>query len=101
MNNVRYHKSTDGGKNFKTYNAPHGDHHDLWISPENPKDEMVMMAGAQVSQDGGENWSTYMNQPTSQFYRVTTDDHFPFRIYAAQQDNSTIRINHRSSGSSI
>tara|TARA_B110000881_G_scaffold203669_1_gene204621 strand:+ start:13 stop:1962 length:1950 start_codon:yes stop_codon:yes gene_type:complete len=42
-----------------------------------------------------------MNQPTSQFYRVTTDDHFPFRIYAAQQDNSTIRINHRSSGSSI
>ena len=57
--------------------------------------------GAQVSYDGGENWSTYMNQPTSQFYRVTTDDHFPFRIYAAQQDNSTIRINHRSSGSSI
>ena len=100
--NVRYHKSIDGGKNFKTYNAPHGDHHDLWISPENPKRMIIGDdGGAQVSYDGGENWSTYMNQPTSQFYRVTTDDHFPFRIYAAQQDNSTIRINHRSSGSSI
>jgi photosystem II stability/assembly factor-like uncharacterized protein len=100
--NVRYHKSVDGGKNFKTYNAPHGDHHDLWISPENPKRMIIGDdGGAQVSFDGGENWSTYMNQPTSQFYRVTTDDHFPFRIYAAQQDNSTIRINHRSSGSSI
>ena len=100
--NVRYHKSFDGGKNFKTYNAPHGDHHDLWISPENPKRMIIGDdGGAQVSYDGGENWSTYMNQPTSQFYRVTTDDHFPFRIYAAQQDNSTIRINHRSSGSSI
>ena len=100
--NVRYHKSVDGGKNFKTYNAPHGDHHDLWISPENPKRMIIGDdGGAQVSYDGGENWSTYMNQPTSQFYRVTTDDHFPFRIYAAQQDNSTIRINHRSSGSSI
>ena len=100
--NVRYHKSTDGGKNFKTYNAPHGDHHDLWISPENPKRMIIGDdGGAQVSYDGGKNWSTYMNQPTSQFYRVTTDDHFPFRIYAAQQDNSTIRINHRSSGSSI
>jgi len=100
--NVRYHKSTDGGKNFKTYNAPHGDHHDLWISPENSKRMIIGDdGGAQVSFDGGENWSTYMNQPTSQFYRVTTDDNFPFRIYAAQQDNSTIRINHRSIGSSI
>jgi hypothetical protein len=57
--------------------------------------------GAQVSYDRGESWSTYMNQPTSQFYRVTTDNSFPYRIYAAQQDNSTIRINHRSSNGSI
>jgi photosystem II stability/assembly factor-like uncharacterized protein len=100
--NVRYHKSIDGGKNFKTYNAPHGDHHDLWISPEDPKRMIIGDdGGAQVSYDRGENWSTYMNQPTAQFYRVTTDNHFPFRIYAAQQDNSTIRINHRSAGRSI
>ncbi|MFK7953213.1 MAG: WD40/YVTN/BNR-like repeat-containing protein, partial [Ekhidna sp.] len=97
--NVRYHKSTDGGKTYKTYNAPHGDHHDLWIAPENNQ-RMVIAddGGAQVSFDAGENWSTYENQPTSQFYRVTTDDAFPYRIYGAQQDNSAIRINHRSDG---
>jgi hypothetical protein len=54
--------------------------------------------GAQVSFDRGENWSTYNNQPTSQFYRVTTDNHFPYRIYGAQQDNSTVRIAHRTGG---
>ena len=100
--NVRYHKSTDSGKSFKTYNAPHGDHHDLWISPEDPKRMIIGDdGGAQVSYDRGESWSTYMNQPTSQFYRVTTDNSFPYRIYAAQQDNSTIRINHRSSNGLI
>jgi len=100
--NVRYHKSTDGGKNFNTFNAPHGDHHDLWISPEDPKRMIIGDdGGAQVSYDGGETWSTYYNQPTAQFYRVTTDNAFPYRIYAAQQDNSTIRIKHRSDGRSI
>ncbi|MCW5518220.1 glycosyl hydrolase [Aureitalea sp. L0-47] len=100
--NVRYHKSTDGGKTYETYNAPHGDHHDLWIAPENP-DRMIIGddGGAQVTYDGGETWSTYYNQPTSQFYRVTTDNAFPYRIYAAQQDNSTIRIAHRNEGRSI
>jgi len=100
--NVNYHKSTDGGRTFKSYNAPHGDHHDLWIAPENP-DRMIIAddGGAQVTYDGGETWSTYHNQPTAQFYRLTTDDHFPFRIYAAQQDNSTIRIAHRTYGYSI
>ncbi|WP_431134009.1 WD40/YVTN/BNR-like repeat-containing protein [Psychroserpens mesophilus] len=100
--NVRYHKSTDGGKSFDTYNAPHGDHHDLWIAPEDPERMIIGDdGGAQVTYDGGETWSTYHNQPTSQFYRVTTDDHFPYRIYAAQQDNSTIRIPHRTDGWSI
>ncbi|WP_340201348.1 VPS10 domain-containing protein [Ascidiimonas sp. W6] len=95
--NVRYHKSKDGGKNFSMYNAPHGDHHDLWIAPEDAKRMIIADdGGAQVSYDGGETWSTYHNQPTAQFYRVTVDNHFPYRIYVAQQDNSTIRINHRS-----
>ena len=100
--NVRYHKSTDGGKTFSSSNAPHGDHHDLWIAPEDPK-RMIMGddGGAQVTYDGGETWSTYHNQPTAQFYRVTTDDAFPYRIYAAQQDNSTIRIRHRTESGSI
>ncbi|WP_047246744.1 WD40/YVTN/BNR-like repeat-containing protein [Maribacter thermophilus] len=100
--NVSYHKSTDGGKSFKSFNAPHGDHHDLWISPEDGKRMIIGDdGGAQISYDGGETWSTYYNQPTAQFYRVTTDNHFPYRIYAAQQDNSTVRINHRSDGSAI
>ena len=100
--NVSYHKSTDGGKSFKASNAPHGDHHDLWIAPEDNQ-RMVMAddGGAQVSFDGGANWSTYYNQPTAQFYRVTTDDHFPYRIYGAQQDNSTVRIAHRTDGWAI
>ena len=97
--NVNYHKSTDGGKTYKTYNAPHGDHHDLWIAPEDNQRMIIGDdGGAQVSFDAGENWSTMNNQPTSQFYRVTTDNHFPYRILAAQQDNSTIRISHRTSG---
>ncbi|RMZ51522.1 glycosyl hydrolase [Flavobacteriaceae bacterium PRS1] len=100
--NVRYHKSTDGGKTFNTYNAPHGDHHDLWIAPEDPN-RMIMGddGGAQVTYDGGITWSIYHNQPTAQFYRVTTDNHFPYRIYVAQQDNSAIRIPHRTNGRSI
>lgn len=100
--NVSYHKSTDGGKTFKFANAPHGDHHDLWIDPSDSK-RMVIAddGGAQVSYDGGDTWSTYMNQPTAQFYRVTTDNHFPYRIYGAQQDNSTMRIAHRNEGSGI
>ncbi|BFP42986.1 hypothetical protein FGF1_38310 [Flavobacteriaceae bacterium GF1] len=100
--NVSYGVSTDGGKTFTLKNAPHGDHHDLWIDPNN-NSRMVIAddGGAQVSNDGGENWTTYYNQPTAQFYRVTTDNSFPYRIYGAQQDNSTVRIAHRTSGSSI
>ena len=100
--NVSYHKSKDGGKSFESNNAPHGDHHDLWIAPENP-DRMIIAddGGGQVTYDGGETWTTYHNQPTAQFYRVTTDNHFPYRIYAAQQDNSTIRISHRNGGGSL
>ena len=100
--NVFYHKSEDGGKTFKKYNAPHIDHHDLWIAPEDNKRMIIADdGGAQVSYDGGKTWSTYYNQPTAQFYRVTTDNDFPYRIYAAQQDNSTIRIRYRSDKSYI
>ncbi len=100
--NVGYHQSNDGGKSFTRYRTPHGDHHDLWIDPAN--DQRMVIAddgGAQVTTDKGENWTTYYNQPTAQFYRVSVDNSFPFRIYAAQQDNSTIRINSRSSSWSI
>jgi len=100
--NVRYHRSTDGGNTYETYNAPHGDHHDLWIAPEDNQRMIIGDdGGAQVSYDAGDNWSTYRNQATAQFYRVTTDDHFPYRIYVAQQDNSTLRIAHRNNSFAI
>lgn len=100
--NVGFHKSTDGGRSFTRYRTPHGDHHDLWIAPEDNQRMIVADdGGGQVSFDAGENWSTYMNQPTAQFYRVVTDNHFPYRIYGAQQDNSTVRIAHRTDGFSI
>ena len=100
--NVSYHKSKDGGKTFKSSNAPHGDHHDLWIAPEDNQRMIIGDdGGAQVSYDAGSTWSTYHNQPTAQFYRVTTDNAFPYRIYVAQQDNTTLRVNHRSSSNGI
>jgi len=91
--NVDFLKSIDGGKTFKKVSTLHGDHHDLWIDPEDGH-RMILAddGGAQISFDGGSNWSTYHNQPTAQFYRVTTDTHFPYRILGAQQDNSTVRI---------
>jgi photosystem II stability/assembly factor-like uncharacterized protein len=100
--NVSYGVSTDGGKTFVLKNAPHGDHHDLWIDPNN-NNRMIIAddGGAQISNDSGNNWTTYHNQPTAQFYRVATDSIFPYRIYGAQQDNSALRIAHRSSGGAI
>ena len=100
--NVSYGVSKDGGVSFELKNAPHGDHHDLWIDPDNNQRMIIADdGGAQVSNDGGENWTTYHNQPTAQFYRVSTDNHFPYRIYGAQQDNSSVRINHRGTGTAI
>ena len=100
--NVNFLKSVDGGKTFKNINTPHGDHHDLWIDPEDARRMIIADdGGAQISFDGGENFSTYMNQPTAQFYRVSTDNHFPYRILGAQQDNSTVRILSRSDGGQI
>ncbi|GLU43699.1 VPS10 domain-containing protein [Allomuricauda sp. NBRC 101325] len=100
--NVSYGVSTDGGKTFTLKNAPHGDHHDLWIDPNNNQRMIIADdGGAQISNDGGNNWSTMDNQPTAQFYRIATDSIFPYRIYGAQQDNTALRIAHRTSGSSI
>ena len=72
------------------------------MAPDDPRRLIIGDdGGAQISYDGGETWSTYHNQPTAQFYRLTTDNAFPYRIYAAQQDNTTVRIAHRTDGSGI
>jgi photosystem II stability/assembly factor-like uncharacterized protein len=100
--NVGMYRSRDGGKTFQSISTPHGDHHDLWIDPEDANRMIVADdGGAQISFDAGANWSTYQNQPTGQFYRVSTDNHFPYRILGAQQDNSSIRILSRTYGFSI
>lgn len=100
--NVGFMRSRDGGRTWQSVRTPHGDHHDLWIDPEDGNRMIVADdGGAQVSFDGGENWSTYQNQPTAQFYRVSTDNSFPYRILGAQQDNSTVRIKHRTYGAGI
>lgn len=101
--NVSLMRSRDGGKTFQEINStPHGDHHDLWIDPEDGNRMIVADdGGAQISFDAASNWSSYYNQPTAQIYRVTTDNSFPYRILGAQQDNSTVRIKSRTSGAAI
>lgn len=88
-----FFKSVDGGKTFTPFRTPHGDNHDIWISP---KDSQIMIqsndGGANVSTDGGKTWSTQMNQPTAEFYGVWVDNQFPYKLYGAQQDNTTVII---------
>lgn len=88
-----FFKSVDGGKTFTTLRTPHGDNHDIWI---NPKDNRIMVqandGGANVSTDGGRTWSTQMNQPTAEIYGVWVDNQFPYKLYGAQQDNTTLII---------
>ncbi len=97
VQNVRLHRSKDGGKSFTVVATPHADHHDHWIDPSNP-DRIASASdgGGCISNDGGTTWSTQDNQPTAQLYRVATDDAFPYRLLAGQQDNSAIRIRSRS-----
>lgn len=95
--NVQFHHSKDGGRTFTRIRTPHGDNHDLWIDPADPL-RMIESndGGANVSVDGGRTWTSQNNQPTSQIYRVSTDNAFPYRILGAQQDNTALRIRSRS-----
>jgi photosystem II stability/assembly factor-like uncharacterized protein len=95
--NVKLHRSKDGGRTFSEIGTPHGDNHDLWIDPGDPK-RMIEAndGGVNVSYDGGKTWTAQDNQPTAQFYRVSTDNAFPYRLLGAQQDNSAVRIRSRS-----
>ena len=91
--NTGFYRSTDGGRTFQAYSVPHGDNHDLWINPNNPQ---IMVnandGGANVSFTGATTWTDQMSQPTAEFYRVTVDDQWPYRVYGAQQDNSTASV---------
>jgi photosystem II stability/assembly factor-like uncharacterized protein len=99
--NTGFYKSNDAGKTFSGMPVPHGDNHDLWIAPDDPN-RMINSndGGANVSFNGGKSW-TEQDQATAQFYRVALDNDFPYNIYGAQQDNSTVRIASRTTGSGI
>ncbi|MEO8369584.1 MAG: hypothetical protein ABI806_10310 [Candidatus Solibacter sp.] len=93
IGNEGWYKSVDGGKTFRSSPAPHGDHHDVWINPKNS--QIILQCndgGANVSLDGGRSWSSQMNQPTAELYQVAVDDQYPYRIYGAQQDNTTVIV---------
>jgi photosystem II stability/assembly factor-like uncharacterized protein len=95
--NTGLFRSIDGGKTFDRLEAPHGDHHGLWIDPANPLRIINGNdGGATISVDGGKNWSSQMNQPTAQFYHVTADNDFLYRVYGSQQDNTSVGIRTRS-----
>jgi photosystem II stability/assembly factor-like uncharacterized protein len=88
-----YFRSADAGKTWQPMRVPHGDNHDMWINPNN-SDIMIQSndGGANVSINGGRTWSTQYNQPTAEIYQVYVDNQFPYRLYGAQQDNSTLIV---------
>ncbi|MBK9257846.1 MAG: glycosyl hydrolase [Saprospiraceae bacterium] len=94
-------KSIDGGKSWEYIEGPHGDYHDLWINPENPKNLAIADdGGVSISLNAGKTWSTQSNMPTAQLYRINVDNQFPYRIYAGQQDNTSVVISSRELGGS-
>ena len=100
--NTGFYRSVDGGRTFTSISTPHGDNHALWIDPHDPQ-RMINGndGGANVSYNGGVSWTGQDNQPTAQFYHVTTTTHVPYKVCGAQQDNSTVCIATRTDGGGI
>ena len=93
-------RSIDGGKTWETLSGTHGDYHDLWINPRDSRNMVISNdGGAAITFNQGQTWSRQSNMPTAQLYRLNVDNHFPYRIYAGQQDNSSIRISSMELGS--
>jgi len=102
VTNVQFYRSIDAGKTFNVIRVPHVDNQDLWIDPDDPQ-RMINAndGGACITFNGGLTWTPQDNQPTAQFYHVITDNQFPYYVYGAQQDNSTVRIPSQTSWSGI
>lgn len=100
--NVENWRSIDGGATFSKVPAPHGDNHDIWFDPQDPQ-RMILGndGGGTVSFNGGVSWSTLYNQPTGEFYHTVVDSRTPYRVYGAQQDNTTMSLPSRSNNDAI
>src|SRR5436309_1567800 len=100
--NTGMYRSVDGGRSFTQLRAPHGDHHGLWIAPNDPA-RMINSndGGANISYNGGATWTGQDNQPTAQFYHVIATTHVPYKVCGSQQDNSTVCIASRTDGGTI
>jgi photosystem II stability/assembly factor-like uncharacterized protein len=93
-------RSNDAGKTWESLSGTHGDFHDLWINPNDPDNFIISNdGGSAVTLNGGKTFSTQSNMPTAQFYRINVDNQFPYRIYAGQQDNTSVSIASRELGS--
>jgi photosystem II stability/assembly factor-like uncharacterized protein len=93
VSSLRFHRSSDGGRTFRVVETPHVDNHGIWFNPDNP-DYAIQCndGGANVTADGARSWSSILNQPTAELYMVSVDDQHPYRLYAPQQDNSTLVV---------
>ena len=93
VSELGFHKSSDGGKTFTAVPTPHGDNHGVWINPDNPQIMLnVNDGGANVTLNGGQSWSSILNQPHAEYYMVAVDEQYPYRLYVPQQDNTTLII---------
>ena len=91
--NVPLLRSTDGGATFKKIPVPHGDTHDIWINPRDPRVFGVSSdGGTQVTVNDGRTFSSVYNQPTAELYDLQVDNQVPYRLYGSQQDNSSISV---------
>ena len=94
--NTSTYRSTDGGRSFTAIKgAPGGDdYHRIWINPENPRDHAPRepTRARSITVNGGETWSSWYNQPTAQFYHVSTDNRFPYRVYGGQQESGSAGV---------
>ena len=102
--NTSTYRSTDGGRNFTAIKgAPGGDdYHRIWINPENP--EVMILGvdqGATITVNGGRTWSSWYNQPTAQFFHVSTDNRFPYRVYGGQQESGSAGVWSRANDGAI
>ena len=96
--NVGFQYTNDGGKTFRQIQVGHGDTHDIWINPKNPQNFILGDdGGAEVTYNQGRTF-TELDIPTCQFYHISLDNDFPYHLYGAQQDNSSIRISSRNTG---